>query len=234
MEEREGQEPKNQSLKTARRKAVDLAAAVSVRTEFLKGGSPLPLVVRPETENIDLAEWATRNRSFLEERLPRYGALLFRGFALDSVAGFERFASALPPELFGEYGDLPREGVSGHVYGSTPYPADQAILFHNESSHMHRWPMKIWFYCVEAAPMARFRAIPRLRTWPISSIPRDRQVSRRPSPCRTDRSETSSPGTVLICRSTSRPARCSSPRSVSTSPSRRSFPHGLEAALGGR
>jgi alpha-ketoglutarate-dependent taurine dioxygenase len=53
--------------------------------------------------------------------------------------------------LFGEYGDLPREGQGGRVYGSTPYPANQAILFHNESSHMHRWPLKIWFLCVKAA-----------------------------------------------------------------------------------
>jgi alpha-ketoglutarate-dependent taurine dioxygenase len=41
--------------------------------------------------------------------------------------------------------------MGGKVYGSTPYPADETILFHNESSHMHRWPMLIWFYCVKAA-----------------------------------------------------------------------------------
>ena len=43
------------------------------------------------------------------------------------------------------------EELGGKVYGSTPYPADETILFHNESSHMHRWPMLIWFYCVKAA-----------------------------------------------------------------------------------
>ena len=45
----------------------------------------------------------------------------------------------------------PGAGVSEmkHVYGSTPYPPDKAILFHNESSHMHRWPLKIFFYCVQ-------------------------------------------------------------------------------------
>jgi alpha-ketoglutarate-dependent taurine dioxygenase len=46
---------------------------------------------------------------------------------------------------------LPREEQGGKIYGSTPYPADETILFHNESSHMHRWPMLIWFYCVRAA-----------------------------------------------------------------------------------
>src|SRR6185503_18963441 len=63
----------------------------------------------------------------------------------------EAVAQAACPDLFGEYGDLPREGVSGRVYGSTPYPADQTILFHNESSHLARWPMRIFFHCLEPA-----------------------------------------------------------------------------------
>ncbi|HYK20027.1 MAG TPA: TauD/TfdA family dioxygenase, partial [Pyrinomonadaceae bacterium] len=62
-----------------------------------------------------------------------------------------KFASTTCSELFGDYGDLPREELGGKVYGSTPYPAEERILFHNESSHMHRWPMLIWFYCMKAA-----------------------------------------------------------------------------------
>ena len=77
--------------------------------------------------------------------------MLFRRFNVDSVTDFEGFASAVCPNLFGDYGDLPREEMGGKVYASTPYPAEERILFHNESSHMHRWPMLIWFYCVKAA-----------------------------------------------------------------------------------
>ena len=44
---------------------------------------------------------------------------------------------------------MPRTGVSDKVYGSTPYPEDKAILFHNESSHLQQWPMKIWFCCLQ-------------------------------------------------------------------------------------
>ena len=47
--------------------------------------------------------------------------------------------------------DLPRDGISDKIYASTPYPNDQMILYHNESSHLHRWPMKIGFFCVQAA-----------------------------------------------------------------------------------
>jgi hypothetical protein len=66
------------------------------------------------------------------------------------VLEFESFAQAIAT-LFAEYGDLPRVEVSGKVYGSTPYPPEQAILFHNESSHLHYWPLKIWFFCVQPA-----------------------------------------------------------------------------------
>ncbi len=41
--------------------------------------------------------------------------------------------------------------MSARVYGSTPYPSDQPILFHNESSHLPRWPMKQFFFSVIAA-----------------------------------------------------------------------------------
>ena len=138
-------------LRGARRRGIDLARPVAVRSEVLTAGEPLPLVVTPETETVDLVSWASGNREWIESRLREHGALLFRNFGVASVGEFERFAATQCPELFGEYGDLPRDEVSGKVYASTPYPADQAILFHNESAHMHRWPMKIFFSCVIAA-----------------------------------------------------------------------------------
>ena len=54
-------------------------------------------------------------------------------------------------EIYSEYGDLPREGVAGKIYTSTPYPEDKTILYHNESSHMNAWPTRISFFCVIAA-----------------------------------------------------------------------------------
>ncbi|HEU4408791.1 MAG TPA: amino acid adenylation domain-containing protein [Polyangiaceae bacterium] len=111
----------------------------------------LPLVVRPVVDDLDLAAWAREERAKIDAWLLRHGALLFRGFGLRSVSDFEQVAQAACGELFGEYGDLPREKSGRHVYASTPYPADKAILFHNESSHLPRWPLKQWFFCVQAA-----------------------------------------------------------------------------------
>ncbi|MGB7926380.1 MAG: condensation domain-containing protein, partial [Pyrinomonadaceae bacterium] len=122
-----------------------------VKTGYLRPGETLPLVIRPAIADVDIVEWARNERDFIQSHWRRDGAILFRGCDLNSASDFERLATAVCPELFGEYGDLPREGAGGKVYGSTPYPSDQAILFHNESSHMHRWPLNIFFYCVEAA-----------------------------------------------------------------------------------
>ena len=146
----EGQVSRLRNLMSARRQAVNLSRTRGVRTEYLPD-KPLPLMFQPDMDDVDLADWAGSNRDFINKELLIHGALLFRGFDLASPAEFEKFAEAISPNLFAEYGDLPREGVGGKVYGSTPYPSDQAILFHNESSHMHRWPMRIWFFCVQAA-----------------------------------------------------------------------------------
>ncbi len=151
VETREREASQIKKLKSAKRKTVNLSQVNPVKTSYLKPEEPLPFVVQPNIRDLDLADWAQSSREFLEAELQKQGAILFRGFDIKAVSEFERLALAICPELFGEYGDLPREDEGGKVYGSTPYPANQAILFHNESSHMHRWPMKIWFHCVTAA-----------------------------------------------------------------------------------
>ena len=138
-------------FKTIKPKAVSLPQRQLIKTSFLQPGQSLPFVIEPDSDEIDLADWASSHREFIETNLLKHGAILFRGFNLNCAADFENVANAIHPNLFGEYGDLPREGVSGKVYGSTPYPPDKAILFHNESSHLHRWPLKIWFFCVQPA-----------------------------------------------------------------------------------
>jgi len=152
LEKQQRQELQSKGLRQARRrKGVDLAQLSTVQTRLLQPDLTLPLVIEPGATDVDLAEWAASNRALIDESLLKHGALLFRGFAVNSVVEFEKFAAGVCEELFAEYGDLPREPEGGKVYGSTPYPSDQTILFHNESSHLHQWPMLIWFYCVKAA-----------------------------------------------------------------------------------
>ncbi|HEY9401293.1 MAG TPA: amino acid adenylation domain-containing protein [Pyrinomonadaceae bacterium] len=145
------QESNIRSLKNVRRRGVNLSEVSLTKTEYLAEGETLPLVVRPATDYTDLIDWARTHREYIESELPKHGAILFRDFSVNDAATFEQFAQTICPELFSEYGDLPREKKGGKVYGSTPYPQDRMILFHNESSHLHQWPMKIMFYCVTAA-----------------------------------------------------------------------------------
>ncbi|MBW4483047.1 MAG: amino acid adenylation domain-containing protein [Tildeniella torsiva UHER 1998/13D] len=139
------------TIKSVQPKPIQWSQQDLVRTSYLTAAPSFPLVIEPQDDATDLRDWAENHRPWLEQQLQQHGAILFRGFDLGSALEFEQVAQAICPDLFGDYGDLPREGMGGKVYGSTPYPAEQAIRFHNESSHLHRWPMKIWFFCVQAA-----------------------------------------------------------------------------------
>lgn len=138
-------------LGAIRRKAVDLAHFNPVRESQTSPEQTLPLIMEPATDQVDLADWARNNREYIEQKLHLHGGILFRGFSLSTPLDFERVAAGVYKEIFSEYGDLPREGVAGNIYTSTPYPEDKSILYHNESSHMNRWPTRISFFCVTAA-----------------------------------------------------------------------------------
>jgi alpha-ketoglutarate-dependent taurine dioxygenase len=113
--------------------------------------SELPAVLTPRGR-LDLAGWLLADPERTDQLLDRHGALVLRGFGLRDAADFEQAAAAISPDLFTDYGDLPAEPSSNRVYGSTPYPADKTILFHNESAHLPSWPLRQFFFCVTPAP----------------------------------------------------------------------------------
>jgi alpha-ketoglutarate-dependent taurine dioxygenase len=120
----------------------------SVKRSLLPSGGRLPLILEPAGPGVDLTAWLAQNRAAVEDELCTHGAILFRGFDLPTPADFERAAKAVYGELYAEYGDLPRAEAGEKIYQSTWYPEDQMILYHNESSHLNMWPMKISFFCV--------------------------------------------------------------------------------------
>lgn len=135
-------------LKTLARSGA--AAAVNrapIRTSFLAQDRQFPLVVEATSSDMDAVAWATAQRTFIENSLNQYAAVLFRNFGLRTPQDFEAFAEAIEPELHGSYGDLPKKEGGRNIYQSTPYPERQMILYHNESSHLEHWPRKQWFFC---------------------------------------------------------------------------------------
>ncbi|MCA1579637.1 MAG: TauD/TfdA family dioxygenase [Acidobacteria bacterium] len=138
---------------TARRQRLSLSQANVVKTGSLPGDTAsFPLVFSPGMDDVGVALWAAENREQIERELLRHGALLFRGFTIDGVEGFEQFARAVSSDLLNyRERSSPRSEVMSGVYTSTDYPANQSIRFHNEQSYTHSWPMKLYFYCVTPA-----------------------------------------------------------------------------------
>src|SRR5688500_10439705 len=118
-----------------RRHLVRVSQDSLVKTRHLEPGRALPLVVEPAISKVNLVTWVASNRDFIPTHLLNYGGILFRGFQVQSDAEFEQFIVAISGELL-EYHDraTPRTQVSGKIYTSTDYPADQRIELHNESS----------------------------------------------------------------------------------------------------
>lgn len=119
---------------------------------YFRPDSPLPLVVRPVVEKLNLVKWAAANPSFIDSYLLRNGAILFRGFGLEAAEEFERLIQAVSgPLLDYSYRSTPRTVISGRIYSSTEYPAHQTIPLHNENSYSRSWPMKLWFLSLQVA-----------------------------------------------------------------------------------
>lgn len=142
--------PTLSELRTGQRKAISSEELIT--TGSLLPGAALPLLVRPASPGLNLAVWAAHNRGWIEERLDRHGALLFRDFAVEDVGEFEWLVNSVSNEML-EYQERssPRSQVSGRIYTSTEYAASQPIFLHNENSYQLNWPTRIFFYCVQPA-----------------------------------------------------------------------------------
>ena len=63
MDKKGEQEKQVDRLREMRRKGVDLSRLSTVKRTFLQPDQTLPLVLKPETDNIDLPEWAASNKA---------------------------------------------------------------------------------------------------------------------------------------------------------------------------
>jgi len=139
-------------LGASKRQVVSISQEDLVKTEYLEPDKLLPIIVQPSIKGLNLATWAENNRLFIETNLLKHGGILFRNFPINGVSDFESFIKAVAGNLLEySYRSTPRSHVSGNIYTSTEYPAEQSIPLHNEMAYSHHWPMKISFYCVQPA-----------------------------------------------------------------------------------
>lgn len=96
----------------------------------------------------DFISFSRRNTAEIDACLLKYGAVLFRGFNVDSA---ERMRSCIDsfPGVSLRYvdGNSPRTHLKEAVYTSTEYPSDLFISLHSELSYAKTWPSRLYFCC---------------------------------------------------------------------------------------
>lgn len=116
----------------------------------LQGKFVLP-VVDSDAVRCGLREWMVVNKNWIQDSSDCYGAVLFHGFNIRSVADFNGVATAICGHLMRHNGEhVPAERGSA-VQRPVAYPPESKLLWHNENSFNDSWPTKIIFGCTKSA-----------------------------------------------------------------------------------
>jgi len=111
------------------------------------GDSLIPFVVT--TDDIaSIAQFGER-KPWLTEKLLEHGAILFRGFGVDSAEKMQHACDALGAERM-DYprGTSPRHEVGTQIYTSTEVPHKLPLPIHTEMSYTAVFPRALAFCCV--------------------------------------------------------------------------------------
>jgi len=148
MEHRTHGDSNATKFKQVARKTVSLPREDLIRVDDLPAGESIIPVIRPAGDAIDLADWAKDNRALIEPKLLQYGAVLFRGFQMNSPTAFEKFSLVVCPQLFRENSEHIPVSANGNVQTPVFYPSYRKLLWHNENTFNDSWPLRILFGCV--------------------------------------------------------------------------------------
>ncbi|HEX8639265.1 MAG TPA: TauD/TfdA family dioxygenase [Pyrinomonadaceae bacterium] len=114
----------------------------------------LPLIIEPSSKSAktDVSTEIIEAREFFNAELLAHGALLFRGFDIESIEEFENFARSFAEKDLLDYagGVSPRVSMSKGVYTSTEYPPHLTLSLHNELSYSANYPQRLYFFCAVA------------------------------------------------------------------------------------
>jgi alpha-ketoglutarate-dependent taurine dioxygenase len=96
-----------------------------------------------------LTSWYQENVDFVEQKLLEHGAILFRGFDINTPASFARLTRSIAPGLLDCLDDNgPRTKITSGIYTSTEYPAEYQLSMHSEYAYSHKFPSRLYFCCV--------------------------------------------------------------------------------------
>lgn len=119
-------------------------------------GGLFPWVVsQPDCADINGAiDWITARQSSLREALAVSGAILFRGFPLETDHDFDAFVSALGGENFPYQASLSnavRINRTERVFTANEAPATTSIFLHHEMAQTPIFPSELFFFCEQPA-----------------------------------------------------------------------------------
>ncbi|XP_024969859.1 clavaminate synthase-like protein At3g21360 [Cynara cardunculus var. scolymus] len=117
-------------------------------------GVQFPTVLSPiphssaKTHLLHLTEAIKSHKQWLEDLLQKSGAILFRGFPVDSPSDFNDVIEATGfPDMEYIGGAALRTQVSGRVFTANESPPDQHIAFHHEMAYAADFPFKVLLFC---------------------------------------------------------------------------------------
>ncbi|RYE61884.1 MAG: hypothetical protein EOO82_00920 [Oxalobacteraceae bacterium] len=125
----------------------------------LAGPRSYPLCIQPLSPSLRLdvnaaANWVAENKQNLEALLVKVGAVLFRGFPVETSSDFDAFLAAFPGHDQGYVGGTSQRGkVTGRVMESTVAPPDRVIPIHQEMAYSLSFPQKLAFFCEVPSPI---------------------------------------------------------------------------------
>ncbi|MGD1704142.1 TauD/TfdA family dioxygenase [Dapis sp. BLCC M229] len=111
----------------------------------------LPLIIEPVKEKsfTALAELVRENSDWFNRQQDIYGAILFRGFEVETAVQFESILKLLKVKLESNYyfGSAQRERITDKVFTSSEAPANMIIPPHNELNMVPLRPNFLAFFC---------------------------------------------------------------------------------------
>ncbi|KAJ0972121.1 hypothetical protein J5N97_020080 [Dioscorea zingiberensis] len=128
----------------------------SIAGEKVVKGKVFPLTLVPPHGKSntcdDLVEMVKKEKKKLSEALAEHGAILLRGFQVDSIEDFEKVVEAFGWEEFAYEGAADRNKVASRIHTANEAPLHLFIPFHHEMALIKKFAPKVFFYCLVASP----------------------------------------------------------------------------------
>ena len=142
----------NNRLKRLKQVTAKPVTSNHVEKRFLDEEVKFPMVFDCKESGVILANWIQAHQDMFNQTLLKYGAILCRGFKINTVEKFQFLMKTFPEQLIAyKMRSSPRYALADNIYVSTTYPEELSINMHSESSYAPAHPARIVFCCIKKA-----------------------------------------------------------------------------------